>query len=83
MAAVETASAEERERLRAAYKQRLHDMDARLKVACRVSVPAACICTSHSWVQSIMRPLWLIQLTSTFVTALHGTGCNGSCIRCG
>ena len=32
MAAVQSASAEERERLRAAYKQRLHDMDARLKV---------------------------------------------------
>lgn len=32
MAAVETASAEERERLRAVYKQRMHDMDARLKV---------------------------------------------------
>ena len=32
MAAVETASAEERERLRATYKQRMQDMDARLKV---------------------------------------------------
>lgn len=32
MAAVETASAEERERLRATYKQRLQDMDSRLKV---------------------------------------------------
>lgn len=32
MAAVETASAEERERLRATYKQRLSDMDNRLKV---------------------------------------------------
>lgn len=37
MAAVESASAEERERMRATYKQRLKDMDTRLKVQ-----PPAC-----------------------------------------
>jgi hypothetical protein len=59
MAAVETSSAEERERLRATYKQRMQDMDARLKVrlfdadeygmtACRPQVQGFCASTVHT-----------------------------------
>lgn len=42
MAAVESASAEERDRLRATYKQRLQDMEARLKVGTKFNVRMQC-----------------------------------------
>jgi hypothetical protein len=47
MAAVETASAEERERLRTVYKQRMHDMDARLKVLCLLDQRSMWLSAAH------------------------------------
>jgi len=57
MAAVESASAEERDRLRATYKQRLQDMEARLKVGTKFN--GKCANAVRRW---LLRRLLLVQV---------------------